>query len=201
MRRETRDPCSLLQAHPSLTFRMSPAGRHRQCPAGRRCYGHVSSRRPAPRLAVLGPHRILRGDRRQYAGEARSWPDRCISCFARRRVPCECRSTGSFNSRGWSASLSRSHPGPLWRDLPVHPSGYDDDNLSIPQVIGSAAGIAYMGLENVSFSWYLNKISPAAVAGYLAGRRPCASSTAPFTHTLSLERAWPSGVIPLNSDG
>jgi hypothetical protein len=38
-----------------------------------------------------------------------------------------------------------------------------------PQVIGSAAGIAYMGLENVSFGWYLKKVSPAAVAGYLAG--------------------------------
>ena len=36
-------------------------------------------------------------------------------------------------------------------------------------VIGSAAGVALMGLEKVDFVWYAKKISLAATVGYLAG--------------------------------
>ena len=36
-------------------------------------------------------------------------------------------------------------------------------------IIGSAAGVAVMGLERIDFIWYLKKISLLAVAGYLAG--------------------------------
>jgi len=36
-------------------------------------------------------------------------------------------------------------------------------------VIGSAAGVAAMGLERIGFIWYLRKISGLALAGYLAG--------------------------------
>jgi Na+/H+ antiporter NhaD/arsenite permease-like protein len=36
-------------------------------------------------------------------------------------------------------------------------------------IIGSAAGVAAMGLENISFGWYLKKISGLALVGYLAG--------------------------------
>lgn len=36
-------------------------------------------------------------------------------------------------------------------------------------IIGSAAGVVFMGLERVSFLWYLKKISPPALIGYLAG--------------------------------
>jgi Na+/H+ antiporter NhaD/arsenite permease-like protein len=36
-------------------------------------------------------------------------------------------------------------------------------------IIGSAAGVAAMGMENVNFFWYLKKISWLAVLGYLAG--------------------------------
>ena len=36
-------------------------------------------------------------------------------------------------------------------------------------IIGSAAGIAAMGLEKISFGWYLKKISWLALVGYLAG--------------------------------
>ncbi|WP_455381535.1 sodium:proton antiporter NhaD, partial [Salinispira pacifica] len=36
-------------------------------------------------------------------------------------------------------------------------------------VIGSAAGIAAMGLENITFSWYLKNISLLALIGYAAG--------------------------------
>lgn len=36
-------------------------------------------------------------------------------------------------------------------------------------IIGSAAGIAVMGMERISFGWYLRKISLPALAGYIAG--------------------------------
>ena len=36
-------------------------------------------------------------------------------------------------------------------------------------IIGSAAGVAAMGLEKISFTWYLRKISLLALIGYLAG--------------------------------
>ena len=36
-------------------------------------------------------------------------------------------------------------------------------------IIGSAAGVATMGLERIDFIWYLRKISGLALAGYLAG--------------------------------
>lgn len=36
-------------------------------------------------------------------------------------------------------------------------------------IIGSAAGVAAMGIENISFFWYFKKISLLALVGYLAG--------------------------------
>ena len=36
-------------------------------------------------------------------------------------------------------------------------------------VIGSAAGVAFMGMEKADFVWYLRRVSPVALAGYLAG--------------------------------
>jgi Na+/H+ antiporter NhaD/arsenite permease-like protein len=36
-------------------------------------------------------------------------------------------------------------------------------------IIGSAAGVAVMGMEKIDFIWYLKKISLLALAGYLAG--------------------------------
>jgi Na+/H+ antiporter NhaD/arsenite permease-like protein len=36
-------------------------------------------------------------------------------------------------------------------------------------VIGSAAGVAAMGLEKIDFFWYVKKISGLALLGYLAG--------------------------------
>ena len=36
-------------------------------------------------------------------------------------------------------------------------------------IIGSAAGVAVMGLEKIDFIWYLKKISLLAIIGYLAG--------------------------------
>ena len=36
-------------------------------------------------------------------------------------------------------------------------------------IIGAAAGVAAMGLEKIHFFWYVKKISPLALVGYLAG--------------------------------
>jgi Na+/H+ antiporter NhaD/arsenite permease-like protein len=36
-------------------------------------------------------------------------------------------------------------------------------------IIGSAAGVAAMGMENIAFGWYLRRIGGLALAGYLAG--------------------------------
>ncbi|KAM3732151.1 hypothetical protein ACB098_11G038800 [Castanea mollissima] len=36
-------------------------------------------------------------------------------------------------------------------------------------IIGSAAGVAFMGMEKVDFFWYLRKVSGFAFAGYVAG--------------------------------
>jgi Na+/H+ antiporter NhaD/arsenite permease-like protein len=36
-------------------------------------------------------------------------------------------------------------------------------------IIGSAAGVAVMGLDNISFGWYLKRISILALLGYLGG--------------------------------
>ena len=36
-------------------------------------------------------------------------------------------------------------------------------------IIGSAAGVAAMGLEHINFFWYLRKISWLALVGFVAG--------------------------------
>ena len=36
-------------------------------------------------------------------------------------------------------------------------------------IIGSAAGVAVMGMEKIDFIWYLKKITPLALAGFVAG--------------------------------
>jgi Na+/H+ antiporter NhaD/arsenite permease-like protein len=36
-------------------------------------------------------------------------------------------------------------------------------------IIGSAAGVAAMGMENISFMWYLRRIAPWALLGYFGG--------------------------------
>jgi Na+/H+ antiporter NhaD/arsenite permease-like protein len=36
-------------------------------------------------------------------------------------------------------------------------------------IIGSAAGVAAMGLERIDFMWYARKISLLALLGYLGG--------------------------------
>lgn len=36
-------------------------------------------------------------------------------------------------------------------------------------IIGSAAGVAFMGMEQAEFIWYFKRVSPFALAGYFAG--------------------------------
>jgi Na+/H+ antiporter NhaD/arsenite permease-like protein len=36
-------------------------------------------------------------------------------------------------------------------------------------LIGSAAGVAAMGIEKISFTWYLRKVSPVALIGFITG--------------------------------
>ena len=47
-------------------------------------------------------------------------------------------------------------------------------------IIGSAAGVVVMGLENLTFGWYLKNISLLALAGYLAGMAAYALQRAIF---------------------
>lgn len=53
---------------------------------------------------------------------------------------------------------------PLWK-LIAYAAGTGGSIL----IIGSAAGVAFMGLEKVDFIWYLKKISWIALIGYFAG--------------------------------
>ena len=36
-------------------------------------------------------------------------------------------------------------------------------------IIGSAAGVVAMGLEKITFSWYLKRITSLALIGYVSG--------------------------------
>lgn len=54
--------------------------------------------------------------------------------------------------------------GPFWEFL-AYTAGTGGSLL----IIGSAAGVAAMGLEKIDFVWYLKKISWLALLGYLAG--------------------------------
>lgn len=36
-------------------------------------------------------------------------------------------------------------------------------------IIGSAAGVVAMGMEDISFAWYMKHITPLVLLGYFAG--------------------------------
>jgi Na+/H+ antiporter NhaD/arsenite permease-like protein len=59
-------------------------------------------------------------------------------------------------------------------DFPVdsyfwHLLAYSSGTGGSMLIIGSAAGVVAMGIEKISFGWYLKNISLLAVLGYLAG--------------------------------
>lgn len=71
--------------------------------------------------------------------------------------------------------LSPAVTGDAWSDLFVqdgvfwHFLAYTAGTGGSILIIGSAAGVAVMGLEKISFMWYLKKISPWALIGYFSG--------------------------------
>jgi Na+/H+ antiporter NhaD/arsenite permease-like protein len=66
------------------------------------------------------------------------------------------------NDAGRTAAFQPN--GQFWQFL-AYCAGVGGSSL----IIGSAAGVAVMGLEKIDFFWYLKKISWLAIIGYLAG--------------------------------
>lgn len=66
-------------------------------------------------------------------------------------------------------SLAEYPQGDFFWDLLAYCAGTGGSIL----IIGSAAGVAAMGIENISFFWYVKNISLAALIGYLAGAAVC----------------------------
>ena len=46
---------------------------------------------------------------------------------------------------------------------------YSENVFPFDTDLGSAAGVVVMGLERITFGWYMRRISWVALAGYLAG--------------------------------
>jgi Na+/H+ antiporter NhaD/arsenite permease-like protein len=71
--------------------------------------------------------------------------------------------------------VSPAIAGDTWADLFVqdgafwHFLAYTAGTGGSILIIGSAAGVAVMGIEKITFTWYLRKIAPWALLGYLAG--------------------------------
>ncbi|MBC7776236.1 MAG: sodium:proton antiporter NhaD [Phycisphaerae bacterium] len=61
--------------------------------------------------------------------------------------------------------LSTYPPDSFFWELIAYCAGTGGSTL----IIGSAAGVAAMGMENINFFWYLKRISVLAAIGYLAG--------------------------------
>ncbi|MFZ8836126.1 MAG: sodium:proton antiporter NhaD [Flavobacteriales bacterium] len=82
-------------------------------------------------------------------------------------VPLVAASMGMYDitamgSAGWDGFFVQN--GVFWQFL-AYCAGTGGSAL----IIGSAAGVAVMGLERIDFVWYLKRISLLAIAGYLAG--------------------------------
>lgn len=76
-------------------------------------------------------------------------------------MPAELAEMGS-SALGWSEHFVKD--GRFWEFL-AYCAGTGGSAL----IIGSAAGVAVMGLERIDFIWYLKKISLLAILGYFAG--------------------------------
>jgi Na+/H+ antiporter NhaD/arsenite permease-like protein len=63
---------------------------------------------------------------------------------------------------GWADLFVQD--GPFWHFL-AYTAGTGGSIL----IIGSAAGVAVMGIEKITFTWYLRNIAPWALLGYLGG--------------------------------
>ena len=82
-------------------------------------------------------------------------------------VPLVAGAMGMYPIAGADAAgfmTSFMQDGPFWEFL-AYTAGTGGSIL----IIGSAAGVAAMGLEKINFIWYMKKISLLALIGYLAG--------------------------------
>ena len=77
-------------------------------------------------------------------------------------VPLVAAAMGMYPLEGADAIFMQNHP--FWEFL-AYCAGTGGSLL----IIGSAAGVAVMGMEKIDFIWYLKKISWLAFAGYIAG--------------------------------
>ena len=77
-------------------------------------------------------------------------------------VPLGAAVQGMYPHEGIDAIFVQNHP--FWEFL-AYCAGTGGSLL----IIGSAAGVAVMGMEKIDFIWYLKKITLLAFAGYIAG--------------------------------
>ena len=77
-------------------------------------------------------------------------------------VPLVAAAMGMYPISGMEVDFAVNHP--FWEFL-AYCAGTGGSLL----IIGSAAGVAVMGMEKIDFIWYLKKISWLALAGYIAG--------------------------------
>lgn len=77
-------------------------------------------------------------------------------------VPLVAAAMGMYPLDGTGAIFGVNHP--FWEFL-AYCAGTGGSLL----IIGSAAGVAVMGMEKIDFIWYLKKISWLALVGYIAG--------------------------------
>ena len=77
-------------------------------------------------------------------------------------VPLVAAAMGMYPITGADVIFTVNHP--FWEFL-AYCAGTGGSLL----IIGSAAGVAVMGMEKIDFIWYLKKITLLALAGYIAG--------------------------------
>ena len=77
-------------------------------------------------------------------------------------VPLVAAAMGMYPISGAEVDFAVNHP--FWEFL-AYCAGTGGSLL----IIGSAAGVAVMGMEKIDFIWYLKKITLLALAGYIAG--------------------------------
>lgn len=77
-------------------------------------------------------------------------------------VPLVAAVQGMYPHEGVDVLFAQNHP--FWEFL-AYCAGTGGSLL----IIGSAAGVAVMGMEKIDFIWYLKKITLLAFAGYIAG--------------------------------
>lgn len=77
-------------------------------------------------------------------------------------VPLVAAAMGMYPLEGADAIFMQNHP--FWEFL-AYCAGTGGSLL----IIGSAAGVAVMGMEKIDFIWYLKRITLLALAGYIAG--------------------------------